>query len=65
MNSIPVIQLLGIQFYFSVDESKNLIAELESLIQEGQLLPSVLEGLRRDINVQLSQPYGGGFASGS
>ena len=65
MNSTPVIQLLGIQFYFSVDEATSLVSELESLIQGGQLLPSVLEGLRRDINMQLSQPYGGGFASGS
>jgi hypothetical protein len=65
MNSTPVIQLLGIQFYFSADEAQSLISELESLIQEGRILTSVLEGLRRDINIQLSQPYGGGFASGS
>jgi len=65
MNSSPVVQLLGINFYFSVDEAKSLISELDSLTQAGQLLPSVLEGVRRDINMQLSQQYGGGFTSGS
>jgi len=64
MNSSPVVQLLGINFYFSADESKAVVNELDSLTQSGQLLPSVLEGLRRDINMQLSQPYGG-VASGS
>jgi len=63
MNSSPVVQLLGISFYFSTDEARSIISELDSLTEAGQLLPSVLEGVRRDINMQLSQPYGGVVAA--
>jgi len=65
MNSTPVTRLVGVSFRFTVEEANSIISELDSLTQAGQFLPPVLEAIRRDINMQLSQPYEGGIASGA
>jgi len=53
MNANPVHQLMGATFYFSVDEMTSLMTELDSFVTEGQFLPAVLEGMRRNVNMLL------------